>query len=120
MRREIGVGDASHSFFFGQCGGRRVLVPTARRKHRMAGGIDSGYSDFEPVAVLRQAQDIRLAALTLGTAFYCYTASRMACHERAQRVEWSRADSNRRHLACKASALPTELRPRRELLAVSY
>ena len=38
----------------------------------------------------------------------------MACLERAQRVEWSRRDSNPRHLACKASALPTELRPRGE------
>jgi hypothetical protein len=27
--------------------------------------------------------------------------------------QWSRRDSNPRHLACKASALPTELRPQR-------
>src|SRR5262249_18336945 len=38
----------------------------------------------------------------------------LARHERAQRVEWSRRDSNPRHLACKASALPAELRPRVE------
>ena len=31
----------------------------------------------------------------------------------SRRIQWSRSDSNRRHLACKASALPTELRPRK-------
>jgi hypothetical protein len=31
-----------------------------------------------------------------------------------QRIDWSRRDSNPRHLACKASALPAELRPRRK------
>jgi hypothetical protein len=28
------------------------------------------------------------------------------------RIAWSRTESNRRHLPCKDSALPTELRPR--------
>src|SRR4029079_7058398 len=30
--------------------------------------------------------------------------------------KWSRRDSNPRHLACKASALPTELRPQNSYL----
>ena len=34
--------------------------------------------------------------------------------------KWRRSDSNRRHLACKASALPTELRPRTDLRFTIY
>jgi hypothetical protein len=61
---------------------------------------------------LALAQDIRLAFPQVRERVRSPTPCRMACHERAKRVEWSRRDSNPRHLACKASALPTELRPR--------
>src|SRR3954468_5073260 len=42
----------------------------------------------------------------------------LATSIRKEKKKWSRRDSNPRHLACKASALPTELRPRCGLSAL--
>jgi hypothetical protein len=83
----------------------------------------SGWSDYGVCAAQNRTLEYLIASgLTKVTTIapndrsMCHPrldcGRRVHCHGHSPQIEWSRSDSNRRHLACKASALPTELRPR--------
>jgi hypothetical protein len=91
-----------------------MLLPPGRRTARSRETMPPRHRFLEPIHNVKEGSDLPASARRTSRRSGLHTWSFLAPLSRKYAAWWSQPGSNRRPQACKASALPTELWPRRK------